>query len=109
MAKLVESYEVPGYSTTSFDEMEVIHVKHKKTLEDLEKQSKKATAKNPVGLLMKFSAADGYAIYRVVKAKPLTLQHVPLFDGYRIPDAHVRGITMEEVKQQIRWNEMGVD
>lgn len=51
-----------------------------------------------VGALIKFQVADGYAIYRVEKAKPLTLAHVPFCDGYRIADAHIRGLNLADVK-----------
>jgi len=45
-----------------------------------------------VGILLAFPVADGYAHYRVSKASPLTLQHVPYGDAWRIPAAHIRGL-----------------
>jgi len=45
-----------------------------------------------VGILLAFPVADGYAHYRVSKASPLTLQHVPYGDAWRISAAHIRGL-----------------
>lgn len=101
MARLDERYNVPMYGRENFND---VWKEQQKLMEELEKKSKKATLKNPVGFLMRFPVADGYAIYRVSKSKPLTLQHVPVSDAYEIPPAHIRGITMAEVAQQIEWN-----
>lgn len=54
-----------------------------------------------VGAMLQFPIADGYAVYVVTKARPLTLQHVNYCDGYSIPGAHVRGITKADVLAQI--------
>lgn len=51
--------------------------------------------------LVRFHRADGYAIYRVVQEDPLTLQHVPFGDGYRIPAAHMRGLLLEDIENQL--------
>lgn len=37
-----------------------------------------------VGVVLQFPVADGYAIYRVSKASPLTLEHIPYGDAWRI-------------------------
>lgn len=54
-----------------------------------------------VGALLYFPVADGNAIYRVEKASPLTLAHVPAGDAWHIPEAHLRGIRLEDVKRQL--------
>jgi len=54
------------------------------------------------GTVLDFPVADGSAHYLVTSAKPLTLQHIPFADGYRIPVAHIRGITAADVLQQKR-------
>ena len=53
-----------------------------------------------VGVFLTFPVADGRACYLVTKARPLTLQHVPIVDAYQIPGAHVAGITRREVLSQ---------
>lgn len=77
----------------------------------LMKLSDEAAAKNhPVGFMLSFPVADGHAHYLVTKAKPLTLQHVPYCDAYAIPQAHIRGLTMNDVFHQINqrnfWNSL---
>jgi hypothetical protein len=56
------------------------------------------------GAVLRFPAADGYAVYRVVKHRPLTLEHVPYGDAWRIPAAHLRGLTHDDVRDQLRRN-----
>ncbi len=53
-----------------------------------------------VGVLLSFPVADGCATYRVSKESPLTLEHVPHGDAWRIPDAHIRGIRKADVLNQ---------
>lgn len=57
-----------------------------------------------VGAFLTFPVGDGRACYLVVRAHPLTLQHVPVVDAYQIPSAHVRGITRREVLAQVESN-----
>lgn len=57
-----------------------------------------------IGALVTFPIADGRACYRVSKVRPLTLQHIPIGDGYRIPDAHMRGLTERDIKQHVVRN-----
>lgn len=55
-----------------------------------------------VGALLSFPVADGCAMYRVSKESPLTLEHVPCGDAWRIPDAHIRGIRKVDVLVRLR-------
>lgn len=55
-----------------------------------------------VGVLLRFQVADGFAMYRVSKASPLTLEHVPYGDAWQIQVAHVRGIRKADVLEQAR-------
>ena len=54
--------------------------------------------KTLVGLIVSFGVADGYATYRVVKDKPLTLEHIPHGDAWQIPAAHLRGLTAKDIR-----------
>lgn len=68
----------------------------------LEAESDKALkANDPVGFLLNFQVADGYATYRVVQAKPLHLEFIPFSDGYQISTAHIRGLNLTDVRQQM--------
>lgn len=51
--------------------------------------------------IIRFSVADGYAQYLVKSLSPLQLQHIPYGDAYRIPDAHLRGLTSADVSRMI--------
>jgi hypothetical protein len=55
-----------------------------------------------VGRLLRFPVADSYAVYRITSAKPLTLAHVDYMDGWTITAAHLRGINLASVKEDLR-------
>lgn len=81
-------------------------------MNDLSKVSDALPPGEIVGAVLQFQIADGYAIYVVTKAKPLTLTHVNFLDGYAIPHAHVRGITKADVLSQLesrkKWAKLTV-
>lgn len=54
-----------------------------------------------VGALIQFPFADSYAMYRVTKDKPLTLQHVPYYDAWQISAAHIRGLRRGDVVKML--------
>lgn len=54
---------------------------------------------NLIGALLLFGAADGYAMYIVTKARPLTLMHVYLGDGYQVQYPMIKGIDANDVRQ----------
>lgn len=68
-----------------------------------DRSRKAAAAGKATGMVLQFPVADGRALYVVVKEKPLTLRHVPFGDAWQIPAAHVRGLTMQDVREQARW------
>jgi|SRR3990167_7628870 len=55
-----------------------------------------------VGFVASFPVGDGKALYRVEKLRPLTLQHIPFGDKWRIPAAHLRGLQLTDLQQQLR-------
>jgi len=54
-----------------------------------------------VGAILRFPCADGYAVYRVSKEKPLTLQHVPFGDAWQVDPALVRGLRRADVERMV--------
>lgn len=56
------------------------------------------TGKNS-GEIIKFQVADGYALYMVLKMRPLSLIHLPLGDGYQIQ--YAQNLTAKDVQQKI--------
>jgi hypothetical protein len=115
MAKLIGRCEImPVYSEGprpddfNFDEF---YKRQTDVMKFLEDESHKALEdNNPVGFLLNFPMADGYATYRVAKAKPLQLEHVPFGDAYQVSAAHIRGLNLTDVKQQMEraklWREV---
>jgi len=55
-----------------------------------------------VGRVLRFPKGDGYAFYLVVKEVPLTLSHIPVGDAWTIPEAHIRGLRVQDVRDMIR-------
>ena len=54
-----------------------------------------------VGEVIKFPVADGYAMYMVAQTSPLELFHLALGDAYQIPKAHVKGLDMDDVREEV--------
>jgi hypothetical protein len=73
------------------------HEAHQKAESEwLEKVKADLRAKNKgdlVGETVKWSAADGYAVYMIVKQRPLTLKHIATGDAYQ-----TNGATISEVE-----------
>lgn len=58
----------------------------------------------PAERVWRTTIADGYASYFVVSEKPLVMAHIPDGDAYRALPATIRGLTLQEVKQDIAWD-----
>jgi hypothetical protein len=52
--------------------------------------------------VISFPVGDGKAYYHVKSERPLVLQHIPCAGAYQISDAHMRGLTLDDVKQLMR-------
>jgi hypothetical protein len=59
-----------------------------------------------VGAVIEFSVGDGSAVYVVTKTKPLTVAHVPAYDGYRVHEATIRGLRIKDVLHQLKWRKV---
>ncbi len=57
-----------------------------------------------VGAVLQFPAADGYALYRVSKERPLTLQHIPFGDAWQVDPALIRGLRRVDIERKIEQN-----
>ena len=76
---------------------------HVRAFDALEDEDDAARDRGEItGRLLKFPVADGYAVYRIVSVKPLTLAHIDYMDAWSIPGAHLRGITLASVKEELR-------
>jgi hypothetical protein len=72
------------------------------SLQRLQQRSDKLAKGKVVGALLDWSVADGKALYLVVKEKPLTLQHIPYGDGYRVAPETIRGLRRQDVLHQLQ-------
>lgn len=68
----------------------------------LEAEAEKVPQGCVAGCLVRFSVADGAAMYLVRKESPLVLQHVDLLDGYGLPAAHIRGLRLADIQLAVR-------
>jgi hypothetical protein len=57
------------------------------------------------GYIIKFPAADGYAMYMIVDSEQETIVHLALGDAWTIPHAHLRGLDRADLVQQARAEE----
>lgn len=57
-----------------------------------------AAIPNVIGL----SVAGGKALYHVQSERPLVLQHIPTGVAYQISDAHMRGLTLYDIHEMLR-------
>ena len=62
-----------------------------------------------VGALVSFPVGDGTAKYVVTSMRPLAMQHVPHGDSYRIPDAYIRGLRVEDIRKGLRFEKFWRD
>lgn len=73
-----------------------------KWLEKLKEELRAKSEGDLVGERVKWSAADGYAVYIITKQRPLTLAHVALGDAYQANGATIRGFRLQDAKAQVR-------
>lgn len=105
MAQLTKLHCPGDWNFHPGEDSNVYFARTKKLLNDLCKEAEKVDENvSLIGAVVKWSVADGYAFYRVVKDKPLTLQHIPYGDGYMIPQAMMRGIRREDILKQIEFD-----
>ena len=55
------------------------------------------------GIIYRAPYADSYAVYRVTKLRPFTVQHVNVGDAWSLPAPHIRGLTAADVKATLNW------
>lgn len=103
MAKLSND-PIAGFELQPGEDFMVYLDRSKKLLKELEDKEAALPEGTYEGVILSFPYADGYAMYLVQKTSPLTLQHIPFGDAWQIPAAHLRGLTLADVKEQVRRN-----
>lgn len=96
-----KEYPFPTFGFSGLDSYDKVSKEHDTILKLLEKESSKATLKNPIGFIVSFPVADGRAFYRVVNLKPLTLEFMPYGDEYRVSPFTIRGLRLSDIKRMI--------
>ena len=104
MAMLDDNGMVGEWDMRPDEPMEAYLRRTDEALAELERESGRVDieAGEVVGLVVKFPVADGHAVYRVSRASPLTLQHVPFGDAWRVPPAHIRGLRKSDILEAER-------
>jgi len=54
-----------------------------------------------VGAILSWPVADGKAFYTVIREKPLTLQHIPYGDAWRVDPILIRGLRRDDVLRKL--------
>jgi hypothetical protein len=101
MAKLTE-HDVPGFNHQPGESCDEFYKRTSALLDEMTVKANALPEGEFVGAILSFPIADGKALYLVAKAQPLTLTPIPFMDGYQIPDAYIRGLTLDDVRDQVK-------
>jgi hypothetical protein len=108
MAKLQGSITPPSQFDYSTSDFVTESRRHEAEVDEWLKQTAEAYRKlskgDLVGELIKFLVGDGFAMYMVVKQRPLTLVHINEGDGWQALSATIRGTTLADVRLQVKRN-----
>lgn len=105
MAQIVKPYDLPEYDREKYDNYDEYHEEEKKEMEKLFEEQPDSLGEGLEGIIITFHVADGYAYYRVVSESPLKIQHIPYLDGYKIPQAHIRGLRKKDIRNKFNPND----
>jgi hypothetical protein len=96
MAKLIAQHTI---ETTDWDNYDA---EYEKGLAEFREWAKKCSSDKLAGETISFPVADGYAVYGIVREKPLHLCYINHGDCWQIPDAHLRGLRLTDVRQMVK-------
>jgi hypothetical protein len=99
-----------GFEPPSFDEAFVdgrYDYKHHDRINQayfdrLAAEARRLNKGDMVGEIFRHPVADGYAVYMVWSHRPFSLIHISIDDGYRLPEAHERGLRLSDVRQSVQ-------
>lgn len=100
MAKLT-AHDAPGFEQQKGETLDAFFKRTSALLEQMTAKANALPEGEYVGAILSFPIADGKALYLVDKVKPLTLTPIQFLDGYQIPAAHIRGLTLDDVRHQV--------
>lgn len=98
MAELDNKLAPGDWNSTDDDS----YARTEKLLQALQEESNRIKlSETIVGVVVQFPIADGYAWYRVIKQRPLTLQHIPICDAFQIPHPYLRGLRKSDIVRMV--------
>jgi hypothetical protein len=98
MAKVIECRDKAPWVWKRGEPFEAEMARTDRLFEELMAASNRVDLSGDIaGLVVKFGVADGYAVYRVAKDKPLTLEHIPYGDAYYIDWRMLKGFTKADI------------
>lgn len=100
MATLMDT-PVSGFEQLASEDFSAYFARTAKLLKEMQAEADALPEGKYEGAILSFSIADGAALYLVHSTKPLKLKHIPYGDAYQIPYAHLRGINLADVQQQV--------
>lgn len=65
-------------------------------------RTKRQLAAIPQDRILRFSVADGSALYFVESLKPAVLRHIPAYDAYRVPPELIRGLRTQDIELRLK-------
>jgi hypothetical protein len=100
MAKLAAT-PVEGFELGAKEDINVYLERIDARMKELEDSFARQPEGTLKGAIVSFPYADGRAMYLVRTESPLTLQHIPYGDAWQIPDAHIRGLRLEDIRKMV--------
>ena len=104
MAKVIACTEPTKWREVNYSTTETIMAVLKRQdgqLQELEEISRQVDLKKTcVGVVLFFSVADSYAVYCVVKDRPLTLEHIPYGDAWHADARLLRGLRRQDILEE---------
>lgn len=70
-------------------------------MDSLLRESSALPADAVVGAILRFPRGDGYAFYKVVSERPLTLQWIQYGDCWQVESWEIRGLRLTDIRLMI--------
>ena len=91
----------PEYDFPTITSFEEVLKQEQEALDALIRKSASLPPGQVVGAVLSWPVADGSAYYLVTKDKPLTLQHIPCGDAWKVDPILIRGLRRDDVTRML--------
>lgn len=99
MARLLARSLLDVYSKREGEQWDEFQRREEEFYEKHDQETRTLPEDEVVGAMLQFREADGYAVYLVVRDKPLTLQHVA--NGYGCDPIFIRGLRRKDILEHL--------